>query len=182
MKVAIPHRQDGLEELSDGDCWRDYDERRTAPQRDHRARVRGGRVYAVLRGNPGAKADHVFDVRLRVRLRGWARRHSLKPPALSHLPVAAPRRQKKAGLSVAGPAHEPGGGGGDPQAHSQSLSAARRRATVRTRCLRWMFPLLTRCPLFRQEHWVLNSLRARPYAEMAPRGATLRLRGKSGGQ
>src|SRR2546423_6507722 len=37
-------------------------------------------------------------------------------------------------------------------------------------------------PPFRQEHWVLNSLRARPYAEMAPRGATLRLRGESGGQ
>src|SRR5439155_2267396 len=43
-------------------------------------------------------------------------------------PSAAGR--KKAGRSFAGPAHEPGGGGGDPQAHLQILVAARRRLTV----------------------------------------------------
>src|SRR5207253_11122700 len=62
-----------------------------------------------------------------------------------------PRRvqgQKEAGGSFAGPAHEPGGGGGDPQAHLQFWSRPRAASPFRTRCPRWMFPPLVRCPLF----------------------------------
>src|SRR5439155_6225095 len=110
----------------------DHDERRHPPRRHHRAGARSSGLRPVLRGHPPAEADDIPSLRV---LQGRLSR--LRRPG-----------EKKAGRSFAGPAHEPGGGGGDPQAHLQSLSRLAAASPFRTCCPRWMFPPPTRCRLF----------------------------------
>ena len=123
----------------------DHDERRHPPRRHHRAGARSSGLRPVLRGHPPAEADDIPSLRV---LQGRLSR--LRRPG-----------EKKAGRSFAGPAHEPGGGGGDPQAHLQSLVAARRRLTVQNLLSALDVPAADPMPpFFRLENWVLNSLRA----------------------